>query len=76
MIKLFTNKEQIRLPNNKSTDLDWYYSNHNWKLKLLIRDLLFTTFVKNLPVVTTITRITTARSIITNSGVSIQTLES
>ena len=40
MIKLFTNREQIRLPNSKSTDLDWYYSKHFWKLKLLtIHDL-------------------------------------
>ena len=44
MIKLFTNSEQIRLLNNKATDLDWYYSIHFWKLKLLIRDLLFKTF--------------------------------
>ena len=36
------------LLNSKSTDLDWYYSKNNWKLKLLIRDFLFTTFVKNL----------------------------
>ena len=46
MIKLFTNRDQIRLLNSKSTDLDWYYSKHFWKLKLLIRDLLFTTFMK------------------------------
>ena len=44
-INLFTNREQIRLLNSKSTDLDWYYSKNNWKLKLLIRDLLFMTFV-------------------------------
>ena len=48
MIKLFTNREQIRLLNSKSTDLDWYYFKHNWKLKLLIRNLLFTT-CENLP---------------------------
>ena len=47
MIKLFTNIEQIRLLKSKSTDLDWYYSKHFWKLKLLIRDLLFATFMKN-----------------------------
>ena len=29
-IKLFTNKEQIKLLNSKSTDLDWYYSIHYW----------------------------------------------
>ena len=50
MHKLFTNREQIRLLNSKSTDLDWYYSKHFWKLKLLIGDLLFTTFMKNPPV--------------------------
>ena len=48
-IKLFTNREQIRLLNSKSTDLDWYYSKHFWKLELLIRDLLFTTFMKKPP---------------------------
>ena len=37
------------LLNSKSTDLDWYYSKNNWKLKLLIRDFLFTTFVKKPP---------------------------
>ena len=41
--------EQIRLLNNKSTDLDWYYSKYFWKLKLLIRDLLFMTFMKKPP---------------------------
>ena len=46
-IKLFRNRKQIWFLNNKSIDLDWYYSKHNWKLKLIIRDLLFTTFVKN-----------------------------
>ena len=46
-IKLFTNRKQIGFLNNKCIDLDWYYSKHNWKLKLIIRDLLFTTFVKN-----------------------------
>ena len=46
MIKLFTNGTQIRLLNSKSTDLDWYYFKHFWKLKLLIHDLLFTTFMK------------------------------
>ena len=49
MIKLFTNREQIRPLNSKSTDLDWNYSIPYWKLKLLICDLLFTTFVKNPP---------------------------
>ena len=43
---LFTNREEIRLLKSKSTDFDWYYSKHNWKLKLLIRDFLVTTFVK------------------------------
>ena len=47
---LFANREEIRLLNSKSTDLNWYYSKLNWKLKLLIRDLLFTTFVKKPPV--------------------------
>ena len=41
--------EQIRLLNSKSTDLDWYYSKYFWKLKLLIHDLLFTTFMKPSP---------------------------
>ena len=36
-----------RAVNSKSTDLDWFYSIYFWKLKLLIRDLLFTTFMKN-----------------------------
>ena len=44
-----TDSTQIELLNSKSTDLDWYYSKHLWKLKLLIRDLLFTTFMKNPP---------------------------
>ena len=47
MIKLFVNREQIRLLNSKTTDLDWYYFKPYQKLKLLIRDLLFTTFVKS-----------------------------
>ena len=41
---------QIRVLNDKTTDLDWYHSRLFWKLKFLIRDLLFTTFVKNPPV--------------------------
>ena len=49
MIKLFTNRQQIRLLNSKSNDLDWYCATHSWKLKLLTRDLLFTTFVKPPP---------------------------
>ena len=32
--------------NSKTTDLDWNYSRHNQKLKYLIRDLLFMSFVK------------------------------
>ena len=48
-VKLFTNREQIRLLNSKSTDLDWYYSRHYWKLKSLVRDLLFITFVNHHP---------------------------
>ena len=40
------NKGKIRLLNSKSTDLDWNYSRHNQKLKYLVRDLLFMTFVK------------------------------
>ena len=49
MIKLFVNRGQIdqRLVNSKATNLDWYYSRHYQKLKLLVRDLLFMTFVKN-----------------------------
>ena len=43
------NRGQIRFLNSKSTDLDWYYSKYFWKLKKLIRDLLFTTFVKKPP---------------------------
>ena len=31
---------QIRFLNSKTTDLDWYYSRPNKKLKFLIRDLL------------------------------------
>ena len=46
-IKLFVNRGQIRLLDSKTTDLDWNYSRPQWKLKFLIRDLLFTTFVKN-----------------------------
>ena len=46
MIKLFTNREEIRLLNSKNTDLDWYYSKPYQKLKFFIGDLLFTTFVK------------------------------
>ena len=46
MIKLFMNKGQIRFLNSKTTDLDWYNSIPNWKLKLLIHDLLFATFVE------------------------------
>ena len=46
MIKLFMNREQIRLLNSKTTDLDWYYSRPNQKLKFLIRDLIFMLFVK------------------------------
>ena len=48
-IKLFTNREQIRILNSKSTDLDWYYSRLFGKLKRLIGDLLFATFVKYPP---------------------------
>ena len=40
MIKLFTNMEQIRLLNSKATF---------WKLKLLIRHVLFTTFMNPMP---------------------------
>ena len=40
-IKLFVNREQIRLLNSKSTDLDWYYFRHQQKLKYIIHDLLF-----------------------------------
>ena len=49
MIKLFVNRGHIRVLNDKTTDLDWYYSRLFWKLKFLIRDLLhcITTFVKN-----------------------------
>ena len=43
------NRGQIRVLNDKTTDLDWYHSRLFWKLKFLIRDLLFTTFVKNPP---------------------------
>ena len=43
------NREQIRLLNSKTTDLNWYYSKLYQKLDLLIRDLLFTTFVKKNP---------------------------
>ena len=43
MIKLFMNRGQIRLLNSKTTDLNWYYSKPYQKLKLLIRNLLFTT---------------------------------
>ena len=49
MIKLFMNKGQIRFLNSKTTDLDWYNSRPNGKLKLLIHDLLFATFVKPPP---------------------------
>ena len=46
MIKLIVYMGQIRLLNSKTTDLDWYYSRSDQKLKLLIRNLLFTTFVE------------------------------
>ena len=47
-IKLFMNSGQIRHLNSKTADLDcWYYSRLYQKLKLLICDLIFTTFVKN-----------------------------
>ena len=39
-IKVLINRGQIRLVNDKTTDLDWYYSRHNQNLKFLIRDLL------------------------------------
>ena len=39
-MKLFVNREQIRLLNSKTTDLDWNYSGHHQKLKFLICDLL------------------------------------
>ena len=45
-IKLFVNRKQIRFLNSKDTDLDWYYFWHHQKLKLFIRDILFTSFVK------------------------------
>ena len=32
-ITVFTNREQIRLLNSKSIDLDWYYSRYYWNLK-------------------------------------------
>ena len=39
MIKLFEDKYKIRAK-SKITDLDWYFSRHNQKLKFLIHDLL------------------------------------
>ena len=44
--QLTYSRGQIRLSNGKTTDLDWYYSKPNQKLKCLICDLLFITFVK------------------------------
>ena len=46
-IKLFMNRGQIRLLNSRSkvTDLDFYYSRHNQKLKFLIGNLLFMPYV-------------------------------
>ena len=29
VIKLFVNREEIRVPNGKTTDLHWYYSRPN-----------------------------------------------
>ena len=46
-IKLFENREQIRLLKGKAADLNWYYSRHKQELKILIPDLLFMPFVKN-----------------------------
>ena len=40
------NMQQIRLLNNKSTNLGWDYSRPYQKLKYLVRDLLLTTFVR------------------------------
>ena len=37
--------EQIRLLNDKTTELDWYYSRPNHNLKSLTCDLLFMLFV-------------------------------
>ena len=34
-INLFVNRDQIRLLNGKSTDLEWYYFRYNQKLKSL-----------------------------------------
>ena len=39
----------MRLLNSKSTDLDWYYSRHYRKLKQLVHELLFITFVNRPP---------------------------
>ena len=46
MIKLFTNRENIRITNSKYTDLDWYYFWLYGKLKQRVRHLLFMTFMK------------------------------
>ena len=48
-IQLFVHRAQIRLLNGKTTDLDWYYSRHNQKVKFLIGDSLFVSFVKKIP---------------------------
>ena len=42
MIKLFVNGEQIRLPNNKTTNLDWYYQDIKTSSETQIPDLRFT----------------------------------
>ena len=48
-IKLFLNKDKIRLPSSKTNDLDLYYSRHNQKLKYLFNDVLFMPLVNNPP---------------------------
>ena len=44
VIKVLVHREEIRVLNGKTIDLDWYYSRPNQKLKFLIRDLLFMPF--------------------------------
>ena len=43
------NRGQVRFLNAKTTDLEWYYSRHNQKLKFLISNFLFVPFVKKKP---------------------------
>ena len=48
-IKLFVNREQISLLNDKTNDLERYYSRYYGKLNSSFADLLFMTFVEKNP---------------------------